>query len=218
MYGILGEENEEKEEVEKKKNQYKASRKIAEVYLKDVFTRKNTFLQQINDISLGLYSNINISQIRELLELRVFYNYNVLNAGALEFIIRFINSRKMEIEDTYGSYTPGILREFIFSLPCYVMHIKRIKEGKDTTFFLENGTQNEKKIKTFNDYVKKILDSKNYIPIDRELDKGIDVDATLENESPGEEPGLDSSPVELNNPFENSDLDVEEPSPEELMK
>jgi hypothetical protein len=202
-------------ESDDERQKFKASKALAEYYLKDVFVRKNKFIKQINDISLGLHSNISFAEIKELLELRVFYNYNVLNAGALEFILRFINKEEESIKKKYGEHTPLILREFIFTLPAYVFHIKKIKEGQDIPFFSDEGTQNEKKRKTFDDYVKQVLDKENYIPIEREVEEG-------ENEEDAEENSTDVDnedwSLESGNSKENEEeISIEEPSSEELL-
>jgi len=200
-------------EEESDKAKYKASKALADVYLKEILQKKNNFIKEINDISLGLHSSVSISTIKELLELRTFFTYNVLNAGALEFIIRFINNKENEIQEKYGKGFSNILKEYIFSLPCYIIHIQRIKEGKDVLFFLDNGMQNKKKKLTFDDYVKKILDPKEYIPVERELDsEPIDTDLVQSEESEGSAEG------DIGNGFEStSELDVEEPTSEDLL-
>ena len=225
-------------ETDDEKKTYKGIKSIADTYLKELLSLKNDFVKQINDISLGLYSNVSYEKIKELLELRAFYNYNALNAGALEFIVRFINSRESELKEKYGQGAPNYLKGMVFSFPCYVFHIKRVKEGKDLLFFLDNGTQNEKKKVTFDNYVKQVLEPKNYIPTDKviDIDQEVDQDENPENspEEGSENEGsssffgggssssgsLSSSSSEEFGGEEGGEenLETEEPSEEELME
>ena len=202
-------------EEDEKRDAFKASKKIADTCLKDVLEKKNDFLKQINDISLGLYTNISYGVIKELLDMRVFFNYNALNAGALEFIVRFINSKEKELEEKYGKNSSELTKELIFSYPCYIFHIKRIKEGKDAPFFLENGTQNEKKEFTYDDYVKKILEPKNYSPTTREFGNTVDIDSEMENSELSSDDEGGSLEMGSEEPIES--VETEEPTEDDLM-
>ena len=139
--------------------------KDANVFLKNLLKRKNDFIVNINKISLGQSDNISIAEACLLLDTKVFYDYNALNNGALEYLLKLFNSNaKEKLIDQFGADKIKFLKDQILAHPSYLQFLKEVKEGQEQPFFTKDGFQNSERETTFDDFVKKYFNPEEFIP------------------------------------------------------
>ena len=136
----------------------------ANSYLKGILKKKNDFIVNINKVSLGQSTNFSVSEAGLLLNLKVFYDYNALNNGALEYIMKtFSSNAQQKLIDQFGGKIQ-YMKEQILAHPSYLQFLKEIKENKEEPFFTKDGFQNSDRKITFDDYVKKYFSPEEFIP------------------------------------------------------
>ena len=178
-------------------------RPTADAYLKMIEKKKKDFIVNINNLSLGKSNTLSLDDIKLLLDSKAFFEYNALNVGALEFLIRVIGSSKTEgmINQMLDLKQINLLKQQIFSLPSYLLFLKKVKDGEEQAYFNKDGTENETRENTYDDYVKKVYFPEEFVPHKKKEAPEIAPPPTPEedNDTSGGGPG------------------VEQPEPEELM-
>ncbi len=149
----------------KVKNQLTTNKKEADIFLKNLLKKKNDFIININKISLGQSDNISISEAKLLLDVKVFYDYNALNNGTLEYLLKLFNSNaKQKLIDEFGSEKIDFVKDQILAHPSYLQFLKEVKTGQEQPFFTKDGFQNSEREITFDDYVKKYFTPEEFVP------------------------------------------------------
>lgn len=173
----------------------------AKEYFATAEKSKNKFIININKVSLGESKNIPFDDLQLLLDIKAFYEYNPINIGTCEYVIRLLNNKKSysNLEEMYGEKRLLHIKEQILTLPSYIQYLEDIKEGKESPYFTSSGLQNKEKENTFDDYVQKYFFPNNYIPNPKE-------DNTPE-EPTTETPAATEQPAGLS---------TEQPTPEDL--
>jgi hypothetical protein len=165
-----------------KKNELTTTTEDAENFLKAVLKKKNDFITNVNKISLGQANNISIGNLSLLLDVKAFYDYNALNNGVLEFVLKMLNSNiKQKLKDTYGSSKMDFVKAQILSHASYLKFLKNVKEGVEQPFFDIKGFQNAERTPSFDDLVKKYFAPKEYIPSTPKIEEPA---APIEQETP----------------------------------
>ena len=177
-------------------------RPTADAYIKMVENKKKDFIVNINNLSLGKSNTLSLDDIKLLLDTKTFFEYNALNVGALEFLIRVIGSSKTEgtLNKMLDLNQVNLLKQQIFSLPSYLLFLKKVKEGEEQSYFNKDGTQNETKDNTYDDYVKKVYFPEEFVPHKKKVAPEIAPPSPEDKES-----------------GESGSTGVEQPEPEELM-
>lgn len=127
---------------------------------------KEKFIKNTNDVSLGITNNFSLNDARLLLDVKAFYSYNALSVGTLEYLIRLTSDQNAQ-ENLYGHFgkdTIDYMREQAIQHPSYIQYLKKIKSEEILPFFKSDGTQNEDRDKTFDDFVKQVFDPQNVVP------------------------------------------------------
>lgn len=178
---------------------------------------KEKFIKNTNDVSLGITNNFNLNDARLLLDTKAFYSYNALNVGCLEYLIRLANDQnaKENLYDHFGQDTIDYMKEQAIQHPSYIQYLKKIKSEDLLPFFKNDGTQNEDREKTFDDFVKQIFEPQNVIPKKEEpIAEPVTAEATpLDIPNPdqgtqGEEPAeTGTTPEAPTEPEENNQED-----------
>ena len=173
-------------------------RDTADKYLDVLNNKRKNFIININNLSQGQSDILALNDLKALLDSKTFFEYNALNVGVLEFIIRIIGSSKTEgmMNQMLDKKQIHYLKQQIFSLPSYLLFLRKIKDGEEQSYFNKDGTQNEERDNTFDDFVKKVYFPNEFVPHKRKVSKTI-APPTASGETG--EPG------------------VEQPEPEELM-
>jgi hypothetical protein len=178
------------------KNNLAPKLETAQKYFNELKKQKNKLLITLNNISLGKEVNLPFGEIKELIEVRAFFDYNPLNVGALEYIVRLLNNEtsRNKLIELYGVKTIDTLKQEALLTPCYIKHLEEIRDGLTTPYFTSSGMQNTNRDMTFDDYINKYFFPDQYIPKETEIKT---------DEQPEEsEPELE--------------ITAEQPSPEEL--
>jgi len=175
-------------------------RPTADKYLEVTENKKKDFIININNLSQGKSNTLSLDDIKLLLDTKVFFDYSALNVGTLEFLIRVIGSSKTEgmMNQMLDLKQINYLKQQIFSLPSYLLFLKKVKEGEDQSYFNKDGTQNETRDVTFDDYVKKVYFPNEFVPHKKKVAQ------------------VSAPPTDEELPAEGSDTGVEQPEPEEL--
>lgn len=192
-----------------KKNELTPQLKEAQNYFDDMQKRKNNFVTEINKISLGKSTVFSIYEAQELLDVKAFFEYNLINAGTLEFIMRILTNKKSSqaIEDEFGKFKLQLMKEQVLEHPCYIKFIQDVKDDKDFPFFTETGSQNKEREVTFDESVMQYFFPEQYIPETKEEPE--------QKEPVTPEQNTQQKPGESEKP-EEEPLEAEQPSPEEL--
>jgi hypothetical protein len=138
----------------------------ATMYLRSLDALRNEFISDINNISQGKSNVVSIINMQTLLDVKTFYEYNAINVGILEYIMRMlINPKsKQKLEDEFGKNKVELLRQQTLLHPSYVQFLQEIKDGITQTFFLKSGLQNPDRDGTFDDFVMEYLHPDQVIP------------------------------------------------------
>ena len=140
-----------------KKNLLTPKLATAQAYYGQAQLSKTKFVKNINDLSLGRNDNFSLEDLSLLLDTKAFFDYNSLNAGTIEFIIRLFDKRKQALEDELGTNKYNVLRLQALLLPSYVKFLNEIDLEQEYPFFNSSGLQNQEREKTFNDSMAKLL-------------------------------------------------------------
>lgn len=140
--------------------------KTAESYFHELVKTKNKFLLNINDISQGKSETLNIVELQTLLDTRAFYEYNPLNVGALEFVMRILVNKKskQKLEDEFGKTKVELLRQQVLSQPSYIQFLNEIKDNQVEPYFNKQGLQNKNRENTFDELCMQYFFPERYIP------------------------------------------------------
>lgn len=185
-----------------KKNLLTPTVQEADSSLKGILSKKNSFIENINDVSMGRSSTLSIVDASLLLDVKAFYNNNALNVGALEFLVRLFRGAKSKLGDIFSKEKIKFMLVQILSLPSYQTHIRKIQQQEEQPFFTKDGSQNLNRDVTYDDYVTQYFNPEEYVPKPTEAKETPD-EGSMKQQSktpPTEEAG------------------VKQPSQEELLK
>lgn len=148
------------------KNSLSPTIEEAEEFLGDVKNVRDRFIETINKISLGESNILPIEEAELLLDTKVFFQYNAVNVGVLEYLMRLFNSKfaKQDLYDQFGEGKILTLREQALHHPCYIQYLKKIKKGETVPFFTAEGLQNEDRDKTFDVFVNALFNPEDVLP------------------------------------------------------
>lgn len=172
------------------------SEELAIEFYKYCLTVKEKYIKNTNDVSLGVTNNFNLNDARLLLDTKAFYSYNALNVGALEYLIRLTNDSNAQ-ENLYGHFgqdTIDYMREQAIQHPSYIQYLKKIKAEELLPFFKSDGTQNEERDKTFDDFVKQIFEPQDVIPKVEPQDQQVTAEPTDLNITPPADDAAGTTP------------------------
>jgi hypothetical protein len=173
----------------------------AQAYFHDLEKRKNRFILEINRISKGKSNVLSIAELQELLDVKAFYEYNAVNCGVLEFIVRTLTSpkSKKKLEEEFGKGRVERMRQQALVHPSYIQYLQEIREESSQPFFNKDGMQNKNRDITFDDFVTQYFFPSQVIP------KVEDTENTEQQPTPQQAPAP------------QPDVNVEQPSQEELL-
>lgn len=142
------------------------SEETAEAFYSFCLKTKQKCLKNINDVSLGITTNFDMADVRLMLDTKAFYSYNALNVGALEYIIRLLNDSTSQenLHEHFGESIVDYLRAQALQHPSYIQYLKKIKAQEIEPFFKSDGTQNDERPKSFDDFIKELFEPENVIP------------------------------------------------------
>jgi hypothetical protein len=172
----------------------------AQAFFHDMEKRKNNFINEVNKLSQGRSDVFSIKEVQDLLDVKAFYEYNSLNVGTLEYIVRVLTNEesKKKLEDTFGKMKVEQMHEQAMMLPSYIQYLQDVKEDTEQPYFTKEGLQNDKRDQTFDEYVMQHYFPDQYIP-----------------EAKPEEPATPpAAPAPAANP--EQPLTVQQPTAEEL--
>lgn len=138
--------------------------KDANIALKQITSKKDTFIKNINSISKGQGNNMSFIDVELLLDVRAFYEYSPLNVGTLEFLIRTLESAKEKLNELFTKEKVGFFLQQILTLPSYQKHLSTLQRKQEAPFFNRNGMQNDTREVTYDDCVMKYYDPENFLP------------------------------------------------------
>lgn len=140
--------------------------KTAEEFVNYIDEMKNNLIVQINKLSRGEVNTLSIKDLKELFDVRVFYDDIDINAGVCEYVIRMLLSEKSSktIRDEFGRGFLERLKEQTLLNTSYINFLERIAENQEQPFFKSNGLQNKEREVSFNDLVTKLFYPNSYIP------------------------------------------------------
>jgi hypothetical protein len=149
-----------------KKNNLTPQLETAQKYFNEMEKRKNAFVTDINKISQGQADVFSIAEAQELLDVKAFYEYNPLNVGTLEYIVRLFTNTdsKKTLEDTFGKFRVELMQDQALMHPSYIKYLQDIKDGTEQTYFTAEGLQNEDRDTTFDEYTMQHFFPDQYIP------------------------------------------------------
>lgn len=153
-----------------KKNDLTPQLKEAQDYFDNMQKRKNTFVTEVNKISLGQSNVFSIYEAQTLLDVKAFYEYNPINIGTLEFLMRLLTNKKSKqaLEDEFGRFKVEHMKDQVLNHASYIKYLQDIKEDKDIPFFTTEGTQNKERDTTFDEYIMQYFFPEQYIPTPKE--------------------------------------------------
>jgi len=189
-----------------KKNSLTPQLKEAQEYFNDMQKKKNNFITEVNKISQGHATVFSIYEAQELLDTKAFFEYNSVNAGTLEYIMRILTNKKtkQKLEDEFGKFKVQHMRDQILEHPSYIQFLQDIQDNKDMPFFTDSGAQNKERDVTFDEFVMQYFFPEQYIP-------------TAKEEQPAPSvPAAPAAPEAAAAPAPEAPLATEQPSPEEL--
>jgi hypothetical protein len=151
------------------KPQLTTNYKDANIVLKTILKKKNDFILNINKISLGQADNISIAEAGLLLDVKAFFEYNALNNGALEYLLKLLNSQaKNKLKDIFGDEKIAYMKSQILAHPSYLKFLKEVKDGTELPFFTKDGFQNTDRKPSYDEFVKKYYSPEEFIPKKKE--------------------------------------------------
>lgn len=152
------------------KNNLTPKLETAQKYFNELKKQKNKLLITINNVSLGKEVNLPMSEIKELIEVRAFFDYNPLNVGALEYIVRLLTNKhsRKKLTELYGTRVINTLRQEALLTPSYIRHLEEIRDRINVPYFTSSGTQNTNRDMTYDDYINKYFFPNQHIPTDLE--------------------------------------------------
>lgn len=182
--------------------------KTAESYFTELLKTKNRFIIDINNISQGNGDVISIKDMQDLLDSKAFYEYNPLNVGALEFIVRTLVSpkAKKKLESEFGKDKVEYMRQQALVHPSYIKFLEEVRDNITKPYFTTTGTQNKDRDNTYDELVMQYYFPEEYIPEEEEKP------AEAAAEAPGTVPPAPEAAPAPAAPT------AEQPSPEELLK
>lgn len=179
--------------------------KTAETYFHELIKTKNHFILDINDISQGKGNVISIKDMQDLLDTKAFYEYNPLNVGALEFIIRtLVNPKaKKKLESEFGKDKIEYMRQQALLHPSYIKFLEGVRDNVEKPYFTTAGSQNKERDNTYDELVMQYYFPDEYIPEEEKVAEPAQTTPVAGPEAPAPAPAAPTA---------------EQPSPEELLK
>lgn len=190
-----------------KKNNLTPQLKEAQEYFNEMQKKKNLFITEVNKISQGQSTVFSIYDAQELLDVKAFFEYNPINAGVLEYIMRILTNKKtkQKLEDEFGKFKIQLMRDQILEHASYIQFLQEIKEDKELSFFTDSGSQNKERDTTFDEFVMKFFYPEQYVPEEKEEEPVPETPPQPESKTP---PATGATP--------EAPLTVEQPAEEEL--
>lgn len=147
-----------------KKDLLAPSLKDANLSLEKIIKKKEDFVKNVNNISLGRSQNFSIIDMQLLLDVRAFYDYNPVNVGTCEFIIRMLKCSKDQLKEKFGIEKTSLFLQQILTLPSYQKHLSELSRETINSYFDNKGMQRKGRNPSYYDCVMEIYDPKHYIP------------------------------------------------------
>jgi hypothetical protein len=197
--------------LKEKKNLLTPTLKQAQEYFDSTQKKKNLFITEINKLSQGQSNTFSVLDAQILLDVKAFYEYNPINNGVLEFIARILTNKKTkkELQNIYGLSKVALMHDQVLVHASYMQFLQEIKNDLEQAFFTSDGFQNKNREITFDEFVTKYFFPEQFIPEEPEQPKEAPVPTTATSEPSQTTPSTTTPPGNLN---------VTQPSPEELMK
>ena len=184
------------------KDKLTPSLKEAEAQLKLLMKKKNQFIKNINDVSIGQGLNLSIADTMVLLDVKAFFDYNGLNVGCLEFLVRMLGSdTKTKLKEMFGNKEIDKMLQQILTLPSYLKHLQKVKIAEEQPYFNKDGGQNANREVTFNDLVVQYFNPEDYIPKPKSNEEPAQSEVTPEEQPQEQKPGNE---VSAEQPSENA--------------
>lgn len=146
------------------KNKLTPQLKTAEAYYELAQEVKTNFIKNINELSLGKGNVFSLEDLKLLLDVKAFFEFNLLNVGTVEFVMRMFLSERKKIEDKIGKREYELLKTQALHLPSYIQFLNNIESGKESPFFTTKGLQIPDREVTFDSLTTQIFNPEEYIP------------------------------------------------------
>jgi len=111
--------------------------------IEDLKKERKKIIDKISFISNKNPTFLELTKIKELFEIGLFYENNYLNKGVCEFIYKLLSSNNIEdkLNEYYTSYFVKDFLKLIESTNSYISHNSELRDGTGSEFFTDKGLQ-----------------------------------------------------------------------------